>query len=82
MNIELENKYKEESGFDVGRHRIDNTDYYSGDYVEWIEKQLLLRNVSQQRELLRSYNLYLKNRYDFCENICDIDIDNFIGSEE
>ena len=61
MNYELEEKYKKESGYDVGRYNIDNTNYYSEDYVEWLEKQLLLHNVSQQRELLVAFLEMLEN---------------------
>ncbi|TXK73935.1 hypothetical protein [Mesonia sp. HuA40] len=47
MNYDLEEKYKQESGYDVGRYNIDNANYYSEDYVEWLEKQLLLHTVMQ-----------------------------------
>ena len=39
--MDLEEKYKEETGFDVGKIHDIGTTYYSIDYVEWLEKQLL-----------------------------------------
>lgn len=44
--MDLQEIYKEESGFDVGRYNIDNTNYYSEDYVEWLEKHLRISNVT------------------------------------
>ena len=38
--MDLQEIYKEESGYDVGRYNIDNNNYYSEDYVEWLEKNL------------------------------------------
>lgn len=38
--MDLEQKYKEETGFDVGKiHKIGTT-YYSDDYVKWLEKAI------------------------------------------
>ena len=63
-----------------GERIIDTED------IEIITDELIklfsLHNVSNQRGLLRAYNLELKNNYDFCENISDVDIDNFLGGEE
>jgi hypothetical protein len=50
--------------------------------AERIVKLCNLQNVSQQRELLRAYNTDLQHKYDFCNGLSDIDIDNFLGSEE
>ena len=36
----LTDKYKKTSGYDVGKHNIDNTDYYSEDYVKWLESSV------------------------------------------
>ena len=55
--MDLEEKYKEETGFDVGKILGIGITYYSNDYVEWLEKQLLLRGVGVQSEQL------------FCENV-------------
>lgn len=44
--------YKEESGYDVGRYNIDNTNYYSEDYVEWLEKKLRIGGVVERSEQL------------------------------
>ena len=62
----------------------EGKDYETTTYklVETLVKVFSIHSVSQQRELLRAYNLDLKSKYDFCENIGDIDIDNFLGSEE
>ena len=43
--MDLQEIYKEESGYDVGKYNIDNTNYYSEDYVEWLEKQLRIGGV-------------------------------------
>ena len=43
--MNLHEKYKEETGYDVGAINTIGTTYYSGDYVEWLEKQLLLPRV-------------------------------------
>ena len=43
--MDLEEKYKEETGFDVGKILGIGITYYSNDYVEWLEKQLLLPRV-------------------------------------
>tara|TARA_R100000541_G_scaffold57690_2_gene68059 strand:- start:809 stop:1084 length:276 start_codon:yes stop_codon:yes gene_type:complete len=44
--MDLEEKYKEETGFDVGKIHEIGTTYYSDDYVKWLEKQLLQTDVS------------------------------------
>ena len=43
--MDLEEKYREETGFSVGKIHDIGTTYYSNDYVEWLEKQLLLPRV-------------------------------------
>ncbi len=45
-------KYKEDTGYDVSNHCIDNTMYYSEDYVEWLQEQLKFPDVTQRSELL------------------------------
>jgi len=37
--MDLEQKYKEETGFDVGKIHEIGTTYYSDDYVKWLEKE-------------------------------------------
>ena len=44
--MDLQEIYKKESGYDVGRYNIDNTNYYSEDYVEWLEKKCNIADVS------------------------------------
>jgi len=44
--MDLEEKYKEETGFNVGKIHDIGTTYYSNDYVEWLEKQLNMHFVS------------------------------------
>jgi hypothetical protein len=50
--MDLQETYRKESGYDVGTYNINNTNYYSEDYVEWLEKQLLLYGVVGQSEQL------------------------------
>jgi hypothetical protein len=38
--MDLEKKYKEETGFDVGKIHEIGTTYYSDDYVKWLEKAI------------------------------------------
>lgn len=38
--MDLEQRYKEESGFDIGKIYDVSTVYYSIDYVEWLENQI------------------------------------------
>jgi myo-inositol catabolism protein IolC len=38
--MDLEEKYKEETGFDVGKIHNTGTTYYSDDYVKWLEKAI------------------------------------------
>ena len=38
--MDLEEKYKKETGFDVGKIHTTGTTYSSCDYVEWLEKQI------------------------------------------
>jgi len=38
--MNLEQKYKEETGFDVGKIHEIGTTYYSDDYVKWLEKAI------------------------------------------
>lgn len=38
--MDLEQKYKKETGFDVGKIHDTGTTYYSEDYVEWLEKAI------------------------------------------
>jgi len=45
MDYTYIDKYKEDTGYDVGNHCIDNTMYYSEDYVEWLQEQLKLCGV-------------------------------------
>mgnify|MGYP003632626032 CR=1 FL=1 len=43
--MDLEQKYKEETGFCVGKIHEIGTTYYSDDYVNWLEQQLRLYSV-------------------------------------
>ncbi len=56
--MNLEQKFKEETGFDVGKIHDIGTTYYSNDYVEWLEKQLSMHVVST-RLLADCRNHYL-----------------------
>lgn len=38
--MDLQKIYKDVSGYDVGIYTIDNTKYYSEDYVKWLENKL------------------------------------------
>ncbi len=38
--MNYEHMYKKETGYDVGKYRIDNYTYYEEDYVKWLEEQL------------------------------------------
>jgi hypothetical protein len=38
--MDLEQKYKEETGFSVGKIHEIGTTYYSDDYVTWLEKAI------------------------------------------
>ena len=38
--MDLEQKYKEETGFSVGKIHEIGTTYYSDDYVKWLEKAI------------------------------------------
>tara|TARA_R110000822_G_scaffold155602_3_gene295406 strand:+ start:1176 stop:1460 length:285 start_codon:yes stop_codon:yes gene_type:complete len=38
--MDLEQKYKEETGFDVGKIQDVSVTYYSDDYVKWLEKAI------------------------------------------
>ncbi|MCP4051461.1 MAG: hypothetical protein GY739_00105 [Mesoflavibacter sp.] len=73
--MNLEQKYKEETGFDVGKIHDIGTTYYSNDYVEWLEKQLLLHGVTprfsvslvyqdQNNNMLRTLVLDAKNKHE------------------
>ena len=44
--MDLEQKYKEETGFCVGKIHEIGTTYYSDDYVNWLEQQLRLHIVT------------------------------------
>lgn len=52
----IKNKFKKETNADVynGGNGLCKWEY-SVEYVEWLEKQLLLYGVSQQRELLLDF---------------------------
>ena len=53
MDYTYIDKYKEYTGYDVSNHNIDNTMYYSEDYVEWLQEQLKLCVViDSEAELL------------------------------
>jgi len=69
--MDLEEKYKEETGFDVGKiHDIGST-YYSNDYVEWLEKQLILTKVN------RSLQVDIPKFLDWVKMTCIIDADEW-----
>lgn len=50
--MDLQEIYKKESGYDVGKCNIDNTNYYSEDYVGWLEKKLRIGGVVERSEQL------------------------------
>ena len=64
--MDLEEKYREETGFSVGKIHDIGTTYYSIDYVEWLEKQLLLPVVIE--------SFYCQSKIegnDMCKVVCD-----------
>jgi len=55
---DLEQEYKDESGYDVGKIHDIGTTYFSNDYVEWLEKQvkkLNIDDVSKRSELFYNF---------------------------
>ena len=60
--MDFEELYKEASGYDVGKHNIDNTNYYSEDYVNWLEQQLLIQRVVSSLPTKEEMHLELSNR--------------------
>ena len=60
MDYTYIDKYKEYTGYDVSNHNIDNTMYYSEDYVEWLQEQLKLCVViDSEAELCEDCNVKL-----------------------
>ena len=43
--MDLQEKYKKETGFAVGKIHDTGTTYYSDDYVKWLEKRLSVSGV-------------------------------------
>lgn len=52
-NKEIKEEYCKEFGYDSFNK------YNENDYSKWLEQQLLIQRVSQQRELLLAYHRYL-----------------------
>jgi len=53
--MDLETKFKKETGFDAYADNDLRPKVPSDYYVEWLEEQLTLTDVSQQRELFKSF---------------------------
>jgi nucleoid-associated protein YejK len=71
--MDLETKFKKETGFDAYADNDLRPKVPSDYYVEWLEEQLTLTDVSQQRELLNAFQEYYQNgdyndEYSFEEN--------------
>ena len=60
--MDLETKFKKESGFDAYADNDLRPKVPSDYYVEWLENKLTLTDVSQQRELLLAYESYSANK--------------------
>lgn len=43
--MDLQEIYKKETGFDVGKIQDTGATYYSDDYVKWLEKRLSVSGV-------------------------------------
>lgn len=71
--MDLQEIYKKESGYDVGKCNIDNTNYYSEDYVEWLEKRLRIRGVSNCT-LECGNNKNIHDKYHVFEMIIVVDL--------
>jgi hypothetical protein len=50
--MDFEEKYKEETGFSVGKIHDIGTIYYSDDYVDWLVKQLNMHVVSNNEAFI------------------------------
>ena len=76
--MDIKQKFREEKNMDV--YAKDVTDgSFSNIYVKWLEQQLLLHNVSQQRELLKAFGGYLANEYPNSKPIYLEDIELFLN---
>jgi len=51
----LEQEYKDESGYDVGKIHDMKTTYFSDDYVEWLEKKV--KNLNMEDKLLNLHSV-------------------------
>ena len=72
--MDIKQKYREETNLDVYPKGILGVGAsFSNEYVKWLEKQLRIGSVSQQRELLNAFQEYYQNgdyndEYSFEEN--------------
>ena len=68
--MDVKQKFREEKNMDV--YAKDVTDgSFSNIYVKWLEQQLLLHNVSQQRELLLAFLEYVQETNSDNDTIVD-----------
>jgi hypothetical protein len=79
--MDLKEIYKRETGKEVNGNSIGIKVIISRDYVDWLEKQLRIGGVSQQRELLIAYekNHYTPQEWALASKQCIEDIDNFLA---
>ena len=76
--MDLEQKFKKETGLDT---YIDNDlqpKIPLGYYVEWLEEQLRIASVDSQRELLKAFQEYYQSDNMDDEKTFDWNIDEFL----
>ena len=73
--MDLEQKYKEETGFCVGKIHEIGTTYYSDDYVNWLEQQLRLYSV-----VVPKGAFYCGKHHYHCEGRCDKQCKDCVGN--
>ena len=61
-------------------HEDVGYDYFTDDYVLWLEEKLMLYNVSQQRELLKAFDDWCLNNEGELSSSQDVYIDKFFNS--
>lgn len=76
---ELKLTKEQEILFEVYDKGVQNEDCDLDAYVEKMKQALSIAFVSQQRELLKAYNIHLFTEYSNAD-YTDLDIDNFLDS--
>lgn len=71
---------REKYGKSVSFNCEKGDEAFTDGYVMWLEKQLLIQRVSQQRELLEAYTKQIKEDNEFTEEITFQDINKCIAS--